>query len=235
MWRKRRSAAEGPGWTTRDEVLSYTTTLAAELGAGGPVGSAWEVTAPFPPTLGEELPLWGSGAFTLHEWRAPGDGSWQPNQTIAFGTGAVGAGLMIGSLLGGVIGNSRARRAAEAAAIPRWMQTDGGGLYLSHRGFYLHTDRVVAWDWASVTSATMAKPGAVQISGTSEYGPISWALCSDWAELLFITWALTRHPRHPQLIGGQWLPPGWLDHAHAHHQPAWAVPSPSTSRGVRCR
>ncbi|MGH7744419.1 MAG: hypothetical protein ACREQ5_06295 [Candidatus Dormibacteria bacterium] len=219
MWRKGRSAAEGPGWTTRDEVLSYTCTLAAELAAGGPVTSAWEVAAPFPTTLGEELPLWGSGAFTLHEWRAPGDGSWQPNQTIAFGTGAVGAGLTIGSLLGGVIGNSRARRAAEAAATPRWMQTDGGGLYLSHRGFYLDTARVVAWDWTSVTSATMAKPGAVQISGNSEYGPISWALCSDWAELLFITWALTRHPRHPQLIDGQWLPPGWLDHAQAHHQP----------------
>lgn len=66
---------------------------------------------------------------------------------------------------------------------------------------------------ASVTSATMARPGAVQISGNSEHGPVSWALCSDWAELLFITRALTRHPRHPQLIDGQWLPPGWLDHA----------------------
>lgn len=104
--------------------------------------SAGEVTAPFPPTLGEELPLWGAGSFTVYEWRAPGDGSWQPNQTIAFGTGAVGAGLMIGSLLGGVIGNSRA---AEAAAIPRWMVIERGGLYLSHRGFYLHTERVLTW------------------------------------------------------------------------------------------
>jgi acyl-CoA synthetase (AMP-forming)/AMP-acid ligase II len=46
---------------------------------------------------------------------------------------------VIGSLLGGVIANSRARRAAKATAVPRWVQTGRSGLYLSHRGFYLHT------------------------------------------------------------------------------------------------
>jgi hypothetical protein len=215
--RRQQRAAE-PAWTTRDEVLRYTCMLAGELAAGGPMVSAGEVAAPFPPTLGEQGPLWGSGSFTLHEWRAPGDGSWQPTRTVAFGTGGLGAGLMIGSLLGGVIANSRARRAAEAAAIPRWMPIARGGLYLGHRGFYLHTDRVLAWDWASVTAASMTEPAAVHLSGSSEYGPVSWLLCSDWAELLFVTWALTRHPRHPQLGDGQWLPPGWLDHAHAHQQ-----------------
>jgi hypothetical protein len=206
-------------WTVRDEVLYYTCTLAGELAAGGPVVSAGEVAAPFSPTLGETRPLWGAGSFTLHEWRAPGDGSWQPTQTLAFGTGPVGTGLMIGSLVGGVIANCRARRAAEAAAIPRWMPIARGGLYLSHRGFYLHTDRVLPWDWASITTATMAEPATVHLCGTSERGPISWRLCSDWAELLFITWALTRHPRHPQLVDGQWLPPGWLAHAHTQHKP----------------
>lgn len=174
MWGKRRSSE--PGWTTRDEVLRYTCELAGELAAGGPVASAGEVAAPFPPTLGEEQPLWGAGSFTLHEWRAPGDGSWQPNRTVALGTGAVGTGLVIGSLIGGVIGNSRARRAAEAAAIPRWMPIERGGLYLSHRGFYLHTARVLVWDWASITAATMTEPAAVHLSGNSEHGPVSWLL-----------------------------------------------------------
>lgn len=217
MWRKRLSSA--PGWTTRDEVLRYTCVLADELAAGGPVASAGEVAAPFPPALGEELPLWGAGSFTLHEWRAPGDGSWQPNRTVAFGTGAVGAGLMIGSLLGGVIANSQARREAEAAAIPRWTQTAGGGLYLSHCGFYLHTDRVLTWGWDDITTASITEPAAVHLCGNSVHGPMSWLLRSDWAELLFVTWALTCHPRHPQLANGQWLPPGWLDHADRHHQP----------------
>lgn len=217
VWGRRRSSQAA--WTTRDEVLRYTCALAAELAAGGPVTSAGEVAAPFPPTLGEELPLWGSGAFTLHEWRAPGDGSWQPNRTMAFGTGPLGTGLVVGSLVGGVIANFRARRDAEAAAIPRWVPIEHGGLYLSRRGFYLHTPRVLVWDWASITAASMTGPAAVHLNGNSEHGPVSWLLCSDWAELLFVTWALTRHARHPQLADGQWLPPGWLDHAEAHHQP----------------
>lgn len=217
MWPKQRSST--PAWTTRDEVLRYTCVLAEELAAGGVVVSAGEVAAPFPPTLGEQQPLWAAGSFTLHEWRAPGDGSWQPTQTLAFGTGPVGAGLMIGSLIGGVIANSRARRAAEAAAVPRWMPIAHGGLYLSHRGFYLHTTRVLPWDWASITAASMTEPATVHLSGTSEYGPVSWLLSSEWAELLFITWALSRHPRHPQLVDAQWLPPGWLAHAHTQHKP----------------
>jgi hypothetical protein len=41
-----------------------------------------------------------------------------------------------------------------------------------------------------------------------------------------ITWALTRHPRHPQLVNGQRLPPGWLPHAQRHQQPV-PLTSPS--------
>ena len=47
-----------------------------------------------------------------------------------------------------------------------------------------------------------------------------WAIASDWAELVFVLWALARHPRHPQLINGEWLPPGWLEHAEAFQHPA---------------
>jgi hypothetical protein len=59
----------------------------------------------------------------------------------------------------------------------------------------------------------MAAPAAVQISGEGANGPISWLLSSDWAELIFVSWALARHPRHPQLLSGGWLPPGWANHA----------------------
>ena len=39
---------------------------------------------------------------------------------------------------------------------------------------------------------------------------------SDWAELLFVLWALVRHPRHPQLGNGGWQPPGWQDRCRAN-------------------
>jgi hypothetical protein len=215
---RRRRRSPDPAWTARDDVLRYTCMLADELAVGlsRPVASAAQVAAPFPTTLGEQQPLWASGSYTLHAWRAPGDGSWQANRTLAFGTGALGGGLVLGMLVGEMIGNSRARRAAEAAAIPRWMQIGHGTLYLGHRGFYRYTPQLLApCEWADITAATMTGAGAVRISGNSTDGPPgTWLLCSVWAELLFVTWALTRHPRHPQLIDGQWLPTGWLDHAN---------------------
>ena len=45
---------------------------------------------------------------------ARGMGSWQADQTMAVGTGAVGARLLIGLLIGGLIANSQARRDARA-------------------------------------------------------------------------------------------------------------------------
>ena len=42
---------------------------------------------------------------------------------------------------------------------------------------------------------------------------MSWIIQSDWAELLFVAWAVIRHRRHPQLVTGGWLPPGWVERA----------------------
>jgi hypothetical protein len=57
----------------------------------------------------------GRGSFSLHEWAGrQGMGSWQADQTMAVGTGAVGARLVIGLLIGGLIANSQARREARA-------------------------------------------------------------------------------------------------------------------------
>ena len=51
--------------------------------------------------------------------------------------------------------------------------------------------------------------GAVHLSGDSRRGPMSWTFRLDWSELIFITWALLRHTRQPQLLDVGWLPPGW--------------------------
>lgn len=58
----------------------------------------------------------------------------------------------------------------------------------------------------------MIQPAVLHISGNSENGPVSWLLHTQWAELVFITWALTHHPEHPQLPDSEWLPAGWVDH-----------------------
>lgn len=75
------------------------------------------------------------------------------------------------------------------------MPIDTGMIYVSAYGFYLSGEGgLYPWSWG-----------------------FSWILRSDWAELVFVTWALAVHPRHPQLLTGGWLPPGWLDWAAGHH------------------
>jgi hypothetical protein len=92
------------------------------------------------------------------------------------------------------------------------MVIDQGTLYVTGYGFYMHNaTNLFAWAWSPISTASMVGPGAMQLQGNAEGDRrVSWILRSDWAELVFIVWALTRHPRHPQLIDGTWLPPGWI-------------------------
>jgi hypothetical protein len=225
---RQKEAAAVPPWTPRDEVLRYTCYLAALLSGGHSTQDVVEVLAPFPPTNADDEKLWATGPFVLSDFRALGDGSWQVSTPVVFGTGAIGVGLVAGSLVGGSIAKSRARRAAQAAAVPRWVPIEQGQLYLSQYGFYMHTPNVLRWSWSEVTGASVVAPATVHFTGNSVDGPISWLLQSDWAELLFVTWALTIHPRHPQLLTGGWLPPGWLEHARFHHRP----PDPAPGAGL---
>lgn len=75
-----------------------------------------------------------------------------------------------------------------------------------------------------MTAASIVAPAALHFTRESANGPISWFLQSHYAELLFFTWALDQHPRHPQLVTGGWLPQGWLQHAGAHDRQPDAVP-----------
>lgn len=217
MGRKAASATVPP-WTQRDEALRYTCHLVALMAEGHDFAHLTEVLAPFPTANEVDERLWAGGPFVLSEFRALGDGSWQVSTPVVFGTGALGVGLLAGSLVGGSVAKSRARRAAQAAAIPRWIPVEQGTLYLSQYGFYLHTPRVVRWHWAAITGASMVAPATVHLTGDGASGPVSWLVQSDWAELLFASWALKIHPRHPQLVSGQWLPPGWLHHARFHQR-----------------
>ncbi|WP_326566010.1 hypothetical protein VSH64_29580 [Amycolatopsis rhabdoformis] len=221
---RKRPQVPVPPWTQRDEVLRYTCHLAMLMGQGHDLGHLQEVLAPFPPTNARDERLLAAGPFVLSDFRALGDGSWNVSTPFVFGTGALGVGLVAGSLVGGAVAKSRARNAAAANAVPRWVPIEQGTVYLSEYGFYLHTPRVLAWNWPSITGATMAGPGLVHLTGDSQNGSVSWLLQSDWAELVFVAWANAVHPRHPQFVTGQWLPPGWVEHARYHQRPPDPVP-----------
>ena len=118
-------------------MLYYTCWLADAVRRGTDMGGVAEVLAPFPAPLGPGERLWASGPFRISEYRALGDGSWQVGGFVAGGTGAVGMGMLAGSLIGNARAKSRARNQAAANAIPRWVEIDRGTVFVSGHGWHI--------------------------------------------------------------------------------------------------
>jgi hypothetical protein len=208
------------GWTDRDSALWHTCEIAVDLARGRVPAPRLQVTSIFPPRLGADEQYWAAGPYTLNEQRAPGDGTYVHDSGYFFATGRGGLTATAAVAAFRAAGNARRRRQAELAAIPRWTQTDCGTVFVSRYGIHLHNaSGVFPWDWSSIAAAQMVAPASVQILGNSTNGPVSWVLQSDWAELLFVAWALACHPRHPQIITGTWLPPGWLQRCAEYAHP----------------
>lgn len=209
-WRDDRQPLE-QGWTDRDTALWRACEVAVDLAAGTVPPSFQDIRTTFRPQLSPDERFWAAGPFSLAEMRA-GDGTYVRSSGWFVATGAGGLALGAGVAAARAVGNASRRRAAAEAMTPRWTEIDRGTVHLSALGFHLATDRGVwSWTWAAVTAAQMTAPGSVHLLARGADGPTSWLLGSDWAELLFVTWALAEHPRHAQLQSGEWLPPGWLE------------------------
>ncbi len=203
-------------WSAHDTALWHTCEIAVDLAAGRAPQALPEVLAPFPPPPGDRS-FWASGVFELLDWRAVGDGTYMQNNGFFFASGPLGLALTAAATVGRAAGNHSRRRAAADSTVPRWVIVDSGLAYLAPSGFTMHTARApLYWPYTALSSAQMVGPRSVHFQGQSDSGPVSWILLSDWAELLFVTWALRCHPRHPQLLTGAWLPPGWLDRCAQH-------------------
>ncbi len=214
-----------PEWGPHDDALWYTCEIAADLVAGRPPRRVPDVLASFPPPPPDSQ-YWASGQFQLLEYRAVGDGSYIQEEGFFFAGGPVSLAVSACVMAAQALGNSARRRAAAAAAVPRWTPTYWGDIHVAPSTFTLHTSHGLShWRYGCIEAAQMVGPGHVHVQGVSENGPISWVLVTNWAELLFITWALREHPRHPQLLGGGWLVPDWLQRCTAHgRRPRLASP-----------
>lgn len=207
-------------WTARDTALWHTCEIAVDLVHGVVPEPRQEVYTAFPPQLGHDERFWASGAFELLEERAAGDGSYVHNSGFFFATGVVGLTATAAFAGARALGNTQRRAAAAQAAVPSWTPVETGNVYVSPLGMHLHTARsVLPWRWSAFTAMQMVGPGAVHVLWNSDSGPISWVLRSDWSELVFVTWAMTHHRRHPQLLNGGWLPPGWFGWASQQSYP----------------
>lgn len=117
-------------------------------------------------------------------------------------------------MIGTLWGNSIARSRAEAAAQVTWRENLPGELIVTNLGFYLNENgHLYWWNWDSIDALQVIAFNVVEMSGQGEEYPVVWRISSHWAELIFVLWAMARHPQHPQLHGRQWVPPGWPEWA----------------------
>ena len=207
------------GLSGPDAALWHTCAVAAARAAGRPPQPPVTVTSPVRPVLGDGEVLLAAGPLTRYVLAA-GDPTYRRSSAFFFATGAVGLAATAAVAGGQAWGNRRRKRQAERAARPRWTAAGGGLLTVSTHGFYLSGPHGHApWPFAAVDACEVGRRGLVDLVGRSSAGPVHWLLESDWAELLFVLWALERRPDHPRLAGGAWLPPGWLEHVTADSGP----------------
>jgi hypothetical protein len=129
----------------------------------------------------------------------------------------LGAALAVDSFAGSASGNARRRAAAAADAPSNWRPVDGGGLSVSTHGFYLETRQgLYPWSWNAISSSSVVARGRAHVQGYGAAAAMSWILETHRAEPYINLLALTRHRDHPQLVGGGWLPPSWVEHARAN-------------------
>lgn len=204
-------------WLPQDDALLLSCHLITDIRAGR-----------VPPQRAPTIFVLPSGvvAFTygpcrVFELRAAGDGSYQTSGSFAFGTGTLGLALVAGSMIGNAAANSRARSQAQANAQVVFRHQFDANLYVTNNGFIFHNQTGVhTWTSSDVTAMQVLEPNSVIMQGQSDRGPLNWRINSPYAELIFVLWAIDRHPQHPQLLDGSWLAPGWPDHARRYgHDP----------------
>lgn len=100
------------------------------------------------------------------------------------------------------------------ATCDSWRDLDAGTLWISTHGFYLlngSTPRVLAFGWASISSARMVGPQVMEHVVELEDGSFhQHRLVSLWSELAFGLWTECVSPHHPQRVDLAWLPPGFV-------------------------
>ena len=204
-------------WLPADTALWTTCHIVSDVVQRRPIESHIQTLFPLSPGV----TALAMGGLLVDAFDAAGDGSYTHSTSFAFGTGLFGLALAAGTLAASAAGKSNARNRAAADAQRAWRPLFGGSIFVTTHGFYLQTmEGLFEWTWDSIDLMQLVGYNCLILQGRSSTGPITWRINSEWAELVFVLWALERHPSHPQLQDGSWLPANWLEWAtHQGYRP----------------
>ncbi|KNX38860.1 hypothetical protein [Luteipulveratus halotolerans] len=203
-----------PALNNLDAAIWHTIDINAAIDQNN-LDSRPVLTTAFPVFDGERV--LSQGTFTLYDFRALGDGTYAHNSGFFYASGGFGAALTLGAAAGRMAGNSRRKREAQAAAIPRWTPIDTGYLHVTtHRACFQTSTNFFTWDYGSMTTVQLVGCTQMQFTGSTDDGrQICWIVDSVWAALLFTIWARRCHVQHPQFVSRVWIPQGWYERARA--------------------
>jgi hypothetical protein len=211
-------------WLPADSALWQTCRIVADINAR----HVPELRTPTMFPLRSNEIAFATGPVVVEAFYAVGDGSYSTRSTFVAGTGLFGLALGAATLTGSAIGNASRRSRAAADATAAWRPIVQGSVVVSSEGFYLlDQTQKLDWDWASIDMMQVAGFTSVVMQGSSTNGPVTWRIRSDWAELIFVLWAMSRHPQHPQLLDRSWIPEGWIEWATAQGYPPPVMSQPT--------
>ncbi|MFE2852741.1 hypothetical protein ACFXJO_16625 [Streptomyces lavendulae] len=194
-----------PGWSWLDEYLWVTCEIVADLAEGRLDRRPLIATVARLEPRERALAVGPASRWT---WRAFGDGSYTHQSVVAFGSPA----FVLGSMAGSALGNSARRRAAAAAAVPRWVEDGHGEITVTTRKVYFGCPgSALDLEWGGLDTIDLVAPEVFQTSFRNPYTGLHWTvqLHTPFASLLFVLAAVTAFPAHPRLLEGGWLPPGF--------------------------
>jgi len=209
--------AAGRPWLPADAALWHTCRIASELVQRRVPRD--RVPTYFP--LRHAEVAFVQGPVAVEAFHAIGDGSYSTSSTILAASGRFGLALGVATMAGSAIANASRQAQAAADATPMWRPALHGSVVVTSQGFYLldHAGKL-DWDWASIELMQVVGFSCLVMQGQSANGPVTWRITSDWAELIFVMWAMARHPQHPQLLDGSWIPAHWPEWAaHQGYRP----------------
>jgi len=208
-------------WTYLDEHLWQTCEILADL-VEGTLDKRPRLATRARLVPGERVLAVGPAGRST--WRALGNGSYWHTSVAAFGHPS----FVLGSMLGNAAGNASRRRAAAAAAQPRWVLEGGGELTVTdYNAYFDHPNAACSLSWPGpILDIDLAGPEDFQITFRSTQGNHpTLRLHTPWASLLFALAARAGFPAHPRLLSRGWLPAGFEERCVRLGRPRPRVPS----------
>ena len=198
-------------WTPHESALWWTCNYVRDLTRVDRLPQA--VRVPFALQLDQGEFVYQSGTYERSWFGAAGDGSYRSSWLVAGAFSPLGIGLGALTLGASAALNSSRKAQATQNATAMWRPLDSGTIYISTHGYYLENySGLLPFGYNGHISAGIIGPGQLQFNVMMADGSQQrFAVSTNWAELIFVNWALRHCPNHPQMQNLGWLPREFIE------------------------